>query len=204
MPEEFFFDDVKPTIREAVEAAASIFGQLGAEVGPIELPNLAADASAAMTIMRAEASAYHRWHIEQRAADFVPDIRQKLQDGLNIRALDYIQALEARRRLRRTFETAFQRVDALITPTRDTTAPRMADDGKVLDTPPYILAGRASPTIPFNAAGLPAISIPCGFDEHGLPIGLQIAGRAFEDGTVLRLAYAYQQATDWHLRRPPL
>jgi aspartyl-tRNA(Asn)/glutamyl-tRNA(Gln) amidotransferase subunit A len=204
MPEEFFFDDVKPTIREAVDAAASIFGQLGAEVGPIELPNLAVDASAAMTIMRAEASAHHRWHIEQRAADFVPDIRQKLQDGLNIRALDYIQALEARRRLRRTFETAFERVDAIITPTRDTTAPRMADDGKALETPPYILAGRASPTIPFNAAGLPAISIPCGFDEQGLPIGLQIAGRAFEDGTVLRLAYAYQQATDWYLRRPPL
>jgi Asp-tRNA(Asn)/Glu-tRNA(Gln) amidotransferase A subunit family amidase len=79
--------------------------------------------------------------------------------------------------------------------------------GAMLDrryTPPYILAGRASPTIPFNAAGLPAISIPCGFDEQGLPIGLQIAGRAFEDGTVLRLAFAYQQAADWHLRRPPL
>ena len=202
-PRPFFLeDDVQPAIRDAVEAAAATFGQLGLEVGPLDLPHLPEDAQAAMTILRAEASAYHRPSIEQRASDFLPDIRQKLQDGLHIPAVDYIDALEARRRLRRTLDAALQRVDAIVTPTRDTTAPRMAEDGKTLDTFPHILAGRATPTIPFNAAGLPAISIPCGFDDQGLPIGLQIAGRAFDDATVLRLAHAYQQATDYHTHRP--
>jgi aspartyl-tRNA(Asn)/glutamyl-tRNA(Gln) amidotransferase subunit A len=80
----------------------------------------------------------------------------------------------------------------------------MDESGKLLDLAPHRAAGRPSPTIPFSAAGLPAISVPCGFDPNGLPIGLQIAGPRFDDALVLRIAHAYQQATDWHERRPPL
>lgn len=203
LPRTFFLEpDVPAAIRQAVEDAASSFSGLGVEIVEIELPDLPADALAAMTIMQAEASAYHRERFATRAQDFLPDIRQKLEDGLKISAVDYLAALQARQRLSKTFEQAFEQVDAVITPTRDSVAPRMASDGKILDIFPYQTAGRAAPTLPFNSAGLPAISVPCGLDERGLPIGLQIAAGRFEDATVLGLAHAYQRATDWHLRRP--
>jgi aspartyl-tRNA(Asn)/glutamyl-tRNA(Gln) amidotransferase subunit A len=202
LPRTFFFADLWPGIAEAVEAAAAHFADLGIQVRPIELPDLPVDAPSGMTIMKAEASAYHRRDIRQRPQDFVPDIRQKLEEGLAIPAVDYYDALQAQRRLRQTFDAAFKEVDAIITPTRDTTAPRMAEDGGTLDALPHAVAGRPAPTLPFNVAGIPAISIPCGLDPNGLPIGLQIAGRAFDDATVLRLAHAYQQTIDWHTRRP--
>jgi aspartyl-tRNA(Asn)/glutamyl-tRNA(Gln) amidotransferase subunit A len=202
LPRGHFFEDLWPGIGEAVEAAAVVFTSLGATVVPIELPGLAADTLATMTVLQAEASAYHRRSLAERPGDFVPDIRQKLLDGLEIKAVDFVDGVSAMRRLRATFRAAFQQVDALITPTRDTVAPRQAADGKILDTFPHTAAGRASPTLPFNAAGLPAISIPCGFDQAGLPIGLHLAGRLHDDATVLRLAHAYQQSIDWHRRRP--
>jgi aspartyl-tRNA(Asn)/glutamyl-tRNA(Gln) amidotransferase subunit A len=205
LPKNFFLEaDIQPEVLAAVEAATAAFRELGAEIIPLELPNLAEDAGHIMAVMRAEASAYHRQNLEERPGDFVEDIRQKLLGGLNISAVDYIAALEACRRIRQTFNSALDRVDAILTPTRDTTAPRMAEDGKVLDQFPHMKAGRATPTIPFNAARIPAISVPCGFDENGLPIGLTISSRAFDDAMALRVAHAFQQATDWHTRHPVL
>ena len=205
IPRAFFFEsDLTPEIRTAVDTAAAAFEQLGATVREIELPGLAEQAAAAMTIMRVEASHVHRDAISSRPLDFVPDIRQKLLDGLQVLGVDYVESLQARRHVRSIVAGALGEVDALLTPTRDTTAPRQSDDGRSLDPFPYLVAGRASPTFPFNAAGVPAISIPCGFDHQGLPIGLQLASRGGEDATVLRLAHTYQQATDWHTRRPPI
>ena len=204
VPRELFFEDLQAGIQEAFDAAAAVYRQLRVEVVPLELPGLPGDALAAFNILKVEAAAYHRHHLAERPGDFLPEVREKLEEGLPITGVDYLEALEAQRRLRRTFADAFERVDAILTPTRDTTAPRMDAEGKLLDAFPHVVAGRASPTFPFNAAGLPAISIPCGFDPQDLPIGLHLAGRPFEDGLVLRLAHAYQQATDWHTRRPPL
>ena len=202
LPRAFFWDDLASGIPEAIEGAADVFRRLGAEVVEIDLPNLAADALAAYTILKVEASAYHRRHLAERPDDFLPEVREKLDEGLQIPGVDYVEALEARRRLSQTFATAFGQVDAVLTPSRDTTAPRMDESGKLLDRFPHQVAGRASPSFPFNAAGLPAISIPCGFDGQGLPVGLHIAAPQLADGLVLRIAHAYQQATDWHTRRP--
>jgi aspartyl-tRNA(Asn)/glutamyl-tRNA(Gln) amidotransferase subunit A len=97
-------------------------------------------------------------------------------------------------------EERYAKIDVLVTPTTAFTATRIEDE--------LAASGRESHihrfTCPFNLTGQPAISLPCGFDGQGLPVGLQIAGRRFDEETVLRVAHAYEQATDWHLRRPPL
>ena len=92
-----------------------------------------------------------------------------------------------------------EEVDLLALPGCDRTAPRMADDGALLEP----LSPR-NYNSPFNLAGTPALTLPCGFDERGLPVGLQLAGRSWEETTLLRVGAHYQDATDWHLRRPPL
>jgi len=204
LPREFFFDDVGPGIAEAVDAAVGVFRRLEARVVPIDLPGLADDTLAAVSVMKVEATAYHRRNLAARPDDYLPEVRGKLEEGLEITAVDYLAAIEAQRRLRHTFAAAFERVDALITPSRDSTAPRMADDGTLLDRFPHQVSRRASPNFPFNAAGLPCISVPCGFDQQGLPIGLHLAAAPLADSLVLRLAHAYQQATEWHRQRPPL
>lgn len=204
LPREHFFEDLQPAVEQAVEGAIETLRGLGATFLEVEIPGLVEDSHAAMTVVNAEGSAVHRPRLPQRAEEYVPDVRAKLLAGLEIKAVDYIAALRACRRLRQNLERVFERVDLLLTPTRDTVAPRMAEDGRVLEVYPYQAAGRPTRTIAFNAGGQPAISIPCGFDADGLPVGLQLAGRLFDDATVLRAAHAYQQATDWHLRRPPI
>ncbi|MCC7105209.1 MAG: amidase [Chloroflexi bacterium] len=199
-----FFQSLEPAVEQAVLGAVETLRSLGASVSEVDVPGLVEDSNAAFRfVVTAEASAFHRPHLPQDAEGYVPDIREKLLGGLEIPAVDYIAALEARRRLGDNLERVFDQVDLLVAPTRDTLPPRQADNGNILDRFPYAVEGRPSLTIPFNVGGQPAISIPCGF-EAGLPIGVQFVGRRFDDAGVLRAAHAYQQATDWHLRRPEI
>ena len=109
----------------------------------------------------------------------------------------YLKALKVRTLIRREFEEAFERFDALVTPTSPTVAFRI---GEKTDDPVAMYKSDVL-TLPVNIAGIPCISIPCGFSE-GMPIGMQVMGKALGEETVLRIAHAYQQATDWHTRRP--
>jgi aspartyl-tRNA(Asn)/glutamyl-tRNA(Gln) amidotransferase subunit A len=199
-----FFQSLEPAVEQAVLGAVETLRTLGASVSEVDVPGLIEDSNAAFTfVMKAEPSTFHRPHLPQDAAGYLPDIREKLLKGLEIRAVDYIAALQTCRRLRDNLERVFDQVDLLVAPTRDTLPPRQADNGNVLDQFPYAVEGRPSLTLPFNVSGQPAISIPCGF-EAGLPIGVQFVGRRFDDAGVLRAAHAYQQATDWHLRHPEI
>jgi len=112
----------------------------------------------------------------------------------------YLKAQKVRTLIRQDFEQAFAKFDVLVTPTAPTPAFRI---GEKVDDPLQMYLSDIF-TIPCNLAGLPGISIPCGLSKEGLPIGLQILGKPFEEGKILRAAHAFQQATDWHLRRPPL
>jgi aspartyl-tRNA(Asn)/glutamyl-tRNA(Gln) amidotransferase subunit A len=112
----------------------------------------------------------------------------------------YLKAQKVRTLIKRDFDQAFQRFDVLATPTSPTTAFRL---GEKVDDPLAMYLSDVC-TIPVNVAGLPGISIPCGFDRLGLPVGLQLIGRAFDEATLLRVAYTYEQATGFHRRRPPL
>jgi aspartyl-tRNA(Asn)/glutamyl-tRNA(Gln) amidotransferase subunit A len=111
----------------------------------------------------------------------------------------YLKGQQVRTLIRRDFESVFARCDALLTPTTPTTAFRIGE--KITDPLAMYLSDIF--TISVNLAGLPGLSLPCGFDRAGLPIGLQIVGRPFDERTVLQTAYAYEQATDWHRRQPP-
>jgi aspartyl-tRNA(Asn)/glutamyl-tRNA(Gln) amidotransferase subunit A len=139
-----------------------------------------------------------------------------LEVGEMLLATHYLRALRARTIIKDAFRRVFteNRLDALITPTEPTTATKI-DQSTVLfedtgEEPFFSVFVRE--TIPFNLAGLPALSLPCGFSPAsghphigpGLPIGLHIAGRPFDESTILRIGYAYQASTDWHRRRPPL
>jgi aspartyl-tRNA(Asn)/glutamyl-tRNA(Gln) amidotransferase subunit A len=203
VPRGFFWLDLWPGIEPAVEQAIQTFRELGAQIVELETPgNVPEDSLQAMNVMRAEGSWVHRKAILERPDDFTPEIRDKLQQGMRITAVEFLEAEAARRHARRALIDLFDQADALLTPTRDTTAPRQDASGRCLDQLPHMAAGRAAPTYPWNCAGLPAISVPCGFDPNGLPIGLQVAGRPNDELLVFRVAHAYQQATDWHRRRP--
>ncbi len=123
--------------------------------------------------------------------------------GAQIRATDYLRALEARDQVRADFDAALARVDALLVPTVPVAAPRIGEE--------RVRAGMEEESVrnallrlnrPANFTGLPAISVPCGFTRAGLPVGLQIIGRAFDEATVLRIARAYEQAHNWHAAHP--
>jgi aspartyl-tRNA(Asn)/glutamyl-tRNA(Gln) amidotransferase subunit A len=128
----------------------------------------------------------------------------RLETGLFVSAPDYIRAQQARVLFNRQCHELFDTVDLLVGPTTPITATKIGvSDVKVGETTLGVIALHTQYTSAFNLNGLPAVTLPCGFTD-GLPVGLQIVGRAFEEGTVLRAAGAYEKATDWHLRRPSL
>jgi aspartyl-tRNA(Asn)/glutamyl-tRNA(Gln) amidotransferase subunit A len=157
------------------------------------------------TIQKPEASLAHMqkgWLSEHRD-DYTALTLQRLLEGQRIPAVDYLHALHQRRIFSNSMRSVLQRVNALVLPTLPIPAilieqsdQEISIDGAGENATVALLRL----TMPFNLAGLPAISFPCGFTTNGLPIGLQVAGRAFEESTVLRIAHAYQQLTDWHRR----
>jgi aspartyl-tRNA(Asn)/glutamyl-tRNA(Gln) amidotransferase subunit A len=143
--------------------------------------------------------------LQQRASDYGADIRPLLQTGLLLPAVDYVQAQRLRRRVRRAWAKVFDSIDCLVTPASPVLATQFGQQTAKLpggDKP--LVRAYLDLTLPFNFSGHPALSVPCGFSKEGLPIGLQLVGKPFAEGTILRLAHHYQQATPWHQRRPPL
>lgn len=197
----YFFEDLQPAVDQAVAQSVSALKDLGATIHEVEIPGLLDDVRH-FRVLHAEAAFAHRSYLEERPHDYPADTFANLVRGRELGLDEYLVGVQAFRSLRVKLEEMFREVDILLTPTRDTVAPHMADNGRILDVFPYERAGRPSHTAPFNLGGQPAISIPCGFDPDGLPIGLQLVGRLFDDATVLRVADAYQQVTEWHRAHP--
>jgi aspartyl-tRNA(Asn)/glutamyl-tRNA(Gln) amidotransferase subunit A len=182
----------------AYRAALDELGRLGARVEPVELPYAQHINAIGGIILVAEAYAYHQESFRDSPHLYGEPFFSRTLPGALLSAADYITAQRGRERIRRAFGELMGRVDLLALPTFPYPAVTFAED---LATPAW---GRTSLTRTFNMTGQPAISVPCGFSAAGLPIGLQLAGRPFEDTTVLRAARAYERATDWHQRRPPI
>lgn len=204
-PREFFFDQIDEEVRRAIEGAARDCEKVGAIVTEISLPHIDEANDPGTHIALAEARQFHErsgWY-PARAADYGEDVRRRLEMGADIRAVDYLKALEAQKVVRKDFENVFAHVDAVLAPTVPVAAPRIGE--KVVT-----IAGHEEPVRaallrlnrPSNFTGLPAISIPCGFTRAGLPIGLQLMGRAFDEAALLRIALAYEQAHEWHSAHP--
>jgi aspartyl-tRNA(Asn)/glutamyl-tRNA(Gln) amidotransferase subunit A len=198
VPREYFFDGVDAEVSEAVRAAISALDGLKAHVTDISLPHIAEASAAVTAIMLPEALAYHHRWLAERPQDYGDDLRGRLYLALLYPAVSYVQAQRLRSLIIEEWrERVFDRVDLLAVPATPVPAPRLDED--YLQTTLSLTRF----TGPFNLTGQPAISVPCGFTSAGLPIGLQLVGRWWEEGTVLRAAHAYQQATDWHKRVPP-
>lgn len=222
VPREYFGEGIDPAVRGAVGAAVDLFAELGARVDECSLPHTEYALAAYYLIAPAEASSnlarydgvryglrvdggdFVTMYKRTRQAGFGPEVRRRIMLGtyaLSAGYYDayYLKASQVRTLIRRDFDDAFSRYDVLLTPTSPVVAFKLGE--RAADPLAMYLADIC--TIPVNLAGLPAISIPCGFHE-GLPIGLQIIGRPFDEATVLRAAYTFEQNTDHHRRRPPL
>jgi aspartyl-tRNA(Asn)/glutamyl-tRNA(Gln) amidotransferase subunit A len=198
LPRNYFFDEADPEVVAAVRGAASLLEAEGAHVAEVDVPGVEQVFAVGMPVLVAEAAAYHEKYLQERPGDYGEDVLALLRAGQSQSAVDYIRAQRARIEFRQGLEALFTRIDALLTPTTPITAPTIE---QCRAEPPTFSLIRC--TAPFNVAGLPALSVPCGLSEVGLPMGLQIAGRHFEEATVLRVGAAYEQASGWKGRLPP-
>ncbi len=200
---EFFEVPIESKVKECVWKAIEKLGELGAIVSEVSWPIYPYHMAIASTIQMAEATAYHSKLIRENASKIYPPVRIRLEAGIFISATDYIQAQRARILFYRQSLDLLKEVDLLAGPTVPVTAfPIGTFEVKVGDQKVNVVSLLTQYTRPFNLNGFPAITVPCGFSDDGLPIGLQLAGRPFDEETVLRVAHAYEQATEWHRRRP--
>jgi aspartyl-tRNA(Asn)/glutamyl-tRNA(Gln) amidotransferase subunit A len=196
IPRAHFYDDLDDEVRAAVEQALVVIGTLVAEVREIQV-----EVSSDRTVQAAESYAYHADNVARTPELYQPETLRRIRSGANISAAEYIQRRRELDQERRCAHDIFGEVDLLVTPTMPIPAPAIADlkkDPAALRPAELALLRN---TRPFNVWGLPAISVPCGFTKSGLPIGLQIAGPHWREDLVLRLAHAYEQATEWYKRR---
>ena len=198
--------NLDPEFRETVAKAISVIGELGASSEDVSIP-LAPNAGAlTMSILNVEWANLHRPLFEPNFDELDHNNKIRFLTGSIIPAQAYYKAQKIRAVLRQQILDALEKVDVLILPTGPVTAPPVESVPGIESKEHSLtgLAGRISFTGPFNLAGTPAISVPCGFSAVGMPMGLQIVGKPFDEETVLRVAHAYEQNTDWHNCRAPI
>jgi aspartyl-tRNA(Asn)/glutamyl-tRNA(Gln) amidotransferase subunit A len=222
IPEEYFGEGVEPGVRRAVEEAVRWFASQGAQTVTLELPNqklgvpvyyVIAPAEASANLSRFDGARYgHRaqeysdlvdMYSRTRAEGFGAEVKRRILVGTYVLSHGYydayyLQAQKVRRLIARDFQSAFERCDLILGPTSPGTA---FEIGAKSDDPVQMYLNDIF-TVTAPLAGIPALSIPCGFDEAGLPVGLQLTGSYFSEALLLGVAHRYQQATDWHLRVP--
>ena len=205
VPRQHFEAPVDPEVRQAVNDALQQLESLGAEVTEVDFPEFNDAAAISTTMLMSEASTALRDLLATDGDKLYEPVRLRLEAGLFISAADYLRAQQGRAVFDRAARRLLDDVDLLAGPTEPVTAPPLLQQ-RVLAGEQEIgtVAALTQYTRPYNITGFPAISIPCGFSSDNLPIGLQLAGRPFDEETVLRAAHAYEQSTPWHTRRPPL
>lgn len=195
-------EGVDGAVAEAVEVAVGELSALGAQVEPVELPLFEQVGTIQQAMQFPEATAAHAGWLRTRLADYGEDVRARLLVGLFLPPTTYVAGQRARRLVSERWRPVLERFDLLAAPTMPVLPPRIGEETVLVDgrEVPYRLA-----LIRFNSCwsllGLPVVTVPCGFVD-GLPVGLALAGRRFGEPTLLRAAHAFQQATDWHERRP--
>ena len=200
-------DGVEPDVRNAVNAAVAHMGELGAEVEEISIPLIADSAAISTTLIYVDATSVHRQGLRDHPEKYDHNNRVRLLTGALVPAQAHQKAARLRQMLRNQILDALTRVDVLALPASSVQATSIPTEAGLSKNGKQdfltMLGGRRTYTSPFNVASVPALSINCGFTSDGLPVGLQLVGRPFDEPTVLRAAYSYEQATEWHTRRPP-
>ena len=196
---------VDPQIGAAIQAAADTLGRLGATIVPATMPDFTALYRSAEVIVKCEAAAMHRPWMEANAP-YANQVRTRMEAGFFIPATQYIDALRLRAHFVKEFlATAMEGVDAVMLPAIPFPLPTIEETDTETTGGPSTLkmvAGFTGLTRPFNTLGVPALSLPCGFDTNGVPMGLQLVGRPFDEAMLYRIGHAYQGATDFHKKVP--
>jgi aspartyl-tRNA(Asn)/glutamyl-tRNA(Gln) amidotransferase subunit A len=194
IPRWHFYDDLDPELRAVMDEALAVIGSLVAEIRDVQI-----DVPADRTVQAAESFAYHAENVARTPELYQPETLRRIRSGESISAAEYIQRRREQDLDRRRAHQFFADVDLLVTPTMPIPAPAIAD---LKNNPAALRPAELTllrNTRPFNVWGLPAISVPCGCTKSGLPLGLQIAGPHWREDLVLRLGYAYESATEWHM-----
>ena len=193
-------------IGAAIQAAADALGRLGAKVSTVTLPDFTALYRAAEVMVKCEAAAMHRPWMEKTPELYANQVRTRMEAGFFIPATQYLDALRLRAHFVKEFlSTAMEDVDAVLLPAIPFPLPTIEETDTETKGGPAVLkmvAGFTGLTRPFNTLGIPALSVPCGFDVNGAPIGMQLVGRPFDEAMLYRIGHAYQGATDFHTRVP--
>jgi aspartyl-tRNA(Asn)/glutamyl-tRNA(Gln) amidotransferase subunit A len=197
VPRNYFFDGVDPEVGRAFEDALGTLRKLGAEVRDVQIPSMDG-APSFLLILMAEAYAYHERDLREHPELYGEVLRERILAGALVTASEYMQAQRIRAEICRETAEVMKSVDVLATPT----ALKPATPFSQAQNPDFGFPRSNMP--PFNLTGSPTLALPCGFSSSGLPLSFQLAGRAFEEGMVLRVGHAYEQATAWHTRRPPV
>ncbi|MEW6297984.1 MAG: Asp-tRNA(Asn)/Glu-tRNA(Gln) amidotransferase subunit GatA [Thermodesulfobacteriota bacterium] len=224
IPKEYFIEGMQPEVEAAVRQAVTVLSELGARPVSISLPHteyaiatyyIIATAEASSNLARYDGVKYGyraaaaenllEMYTRTRAQGFGNEVKRRIMLGTYVLSAGYydayyLKAQKVRTLIRQDFLNAFTACDVIATPVSPTTAFRLGE--KTADPLTMYLSDIF--TIAVNLAGLPGLSVPCGFDNQGLPIGVQLIGKPFAEETLLRAAYAYEQATEWHTRKPPL
>jgi aspartyl-tRNA(Asn)/glutamyl-tRNA(Gln) amidotransferase subunit A len=192
--------DTQPAVKTAFEQAVATLLRLGAKTKEVDTSTFSTYFYVGGVVLLSEAAAYHKDNIEKRPQDYGEDVRMRLQSGLDQKAVDYVRAMAYMRELRRTCDDVLlDGLDLLVMPTTIMTAPRI--DTVTTEDPTL---GLSRLTLPFDVTGQPSMSVPCGFDDAGMPVGLMLAGRRFDEATVFRAASAFERESGLSGRRPPI
>jgi len=228
IPKEYFVEGIEPEVKKAVEAAIEVIKKCGASFKEISLPHtdyavatyyIIATAEASSNLARFDGVQYGLrvepkktrrtplvdLYEETRNKGFGQEVKRRVMLGtysLSAGYYDayYLRGQKVRTLIKNDFDAAFKQCDAIITPTSPTTAFTIGERA----SDPLAMYLSDIFTISANLAGVPAISVPCGFSKAGLPIGLQVIARPYDEETLFRVAYTYEQSTDWHTRKAPL
>jgi len=194
-----YVEAADPEVSAALIEAGRTFKQLGTVLEKVEIPWLEAAAGANRQMTQADASAYHRQRLAEHPEWFGEDVRERLRAGAALTAPEYSLVRRTQSELKRALEGLFEKYDILILPTTPIPAPE-------IDGTQAIEAARQLTrfTAPFNLTGVPALTVPCGSTQSGLPIGLQIVSKPWAEAKLLQAGQAFEQATEWHTRHPDL
>jgi aspartyl-tRNA(Asn)/glutamyl-tRNA(Gln) amidotransferase subunit A len=206
VPSDFYFDNCDPEVRDRVLGALDILKDVGILIEEVSIPHLKHATTAGLVVLMAEAASQHENYLKgSQSEDYGKDVRGRLKTGIFVTAAQYIKAQMVRSVIRKEFLKAFELVDVLITPGLPLVAPTMEQDSVTLSGRKETVRSALTRLMrPYNLTGIPAIALPCGFSKSGLPIALQIAGRPFEESTIVAVAQAYEKNTPWHKRRPSI
>ena len=195
VPRQYFFEQLHPDVSSAVEDAIRHLRREVREVRDVNLPRLHVADNGDYDV---ELYHYQKPFFDQSAQLYHPWSQRHLNQMKKVETLPYIETLKRVRECRRDIRQVFEQVDALVLPTMREPAPLISETVNETHRRPPGNTGA------FNHFGTPALTLPCGFSRDGMPIGLQIVAQAYHEPTVLRIAYAFQQSTDWHRRTPPI